>query len=51
MDNNAGQYWSSTARSYNSFALYVGFNSGFSHFYEMPEGRHVRCVRGTPWTE
>jgi hypothetical protein len=44
--NNAGQYWSSTARSYNSFALYVAFGTGFSHFYEQPEDRHVRCVRG-----
>ena len=42
--NNAGQFWSSTARSYNDFALYVGFGSGFSHFYKQPEGRHVRCV-------
>lgn len=42
---NIGQYWSSTARSYNDFALYVDFGSGFSHFYEQPEGRHVRCVR------
>ncbi len=45
-DPNVGQYWSATARSYNDFALYVDFNFGFSHFYEMPEGRHVRCVRG-----
>jgi hypothetical protein len=44
-DDNAGQYWSSTARSYNSFALYVEFGTGFSHFYEQPELRHVRCVR------
>jgi hypothetical protein len=44
-DTNVGQYWSSTARSYNSFALYVDFGFGFSHFYEQPEGRHVRCVR------
>lgn len=42
---NVGQYWSATARSYNSFALYVDFGFGFSHFYEQPEGRHVRCVR------
>lgn len=42
---NVGQYWSSTARSYNSFALYVDFGSGFSHFYEQGEARHVRCVR------
>ncbi|MBU1534393.1 DUF1566 domain-containing protein, partial [Myxococcota bacterium] len=43
-NNNAGQYWSSTARSYNSFALYADFTFGFTHFYEQPEGRHVRCV-------
>jgi hypothetical protein len=42
---NIGQYWSSTARSYNDFALYVDFGQGFSHFYEQPEARHVRCVR------
>ena len=42
---NAGQYWSSTARSYNDFALYVDFRSGFSHFYKQTEGRHVRCTR------
>lgn len=42
---NVGQFWSSTARDYNSFALYVEFRSGFSHFYVMEEGRHVRCVR------
>jgi hypothetical protein len=46
-DDNAGQYWSSTSRDYNMFTLYVGFTSGFSHFYEQVEGRHVRCVRGT----
>jgi hypothetical protein len=43
---NVGQYWSSTARSYNSFALYVDFGAGFSHFYVMDETRHVRCVSG-----
>lgn len=43
--NNAGQFWSATARSYNDFALYVDFRSGFSHFYKQSEGRHVRCVR------
>jgi hypothetical protein len=42
--NNAGQYWSSTGRSYNSFALYADFTSGFTHFYKQPELRHVRCV-------
>lgn len=42
---NIGQYWSSTARWYNSFALYVDLGFGFSHFYVMDEGRHVRCVR------
>ncbi len=42
---NIGQYWSSTARSYNSFALYVDLGFGFSHFYVQDEGRHVRCVR------
>ncbi|MCK6506631.1 DUF1566 domain-containing protein [Myxococcota bacterium] len=42
---NVGQFWSSTGRDYNSFALYVEFRSGFSHFYRMDEGRHVRCVR------
>lgn len=42
---NAGQFWSATARWYNDFALYVDFRSGFSHFYKQPEGRHVRCVR------
>lgn len=42
---NIGQYWSSTARWYNSFALYVDLGFGFSHFYVMEEGRHVRCVR------
>lgn len=42
---NIGQYWSSTARWYNDFALYVEFRSGFSHFYKQTEGRHVRCVR------
>ena len=41
-----GQYWSSTGRSYNSFALYVSFDTGFSHFYKQSEGRHVRCARG-----
>lgn len=44
-DQNAGQYWSSTARSYNDFALYADFGTGFTHFYKQPEGRHVRCVR------
>ncbi|MBN2725729.1 MAG: DUF1566 domain-containing protein [Deltaproteobacteria bacterium] len=44
-DNNAGQYWSSTARNYNSFALYADFSTGFSHFYIQSESRHVRCVR------
>lgn len=44
-DQNSGQFWSSTARNYNDFALYVDFRSGFSHFYKQPEGRHVRCVR------
>jgi len=42
---NVGQFWSSTGRDYNSFALYVEFRSGFSHFYVMDEGRHARCVR------
>lgn len=42
---NAGQFWSATARWYNSFALYVAFGSGFSHFYKQTEGRHIRCVR------
>ncbi len=42
---NIGQFWSSTARSYNSFALYVDLGFGFSHFYVQDEGRHVRCVR------
>jgi hypothetical protein len=45
--NTVGQYWSSTGRSYNSFALYVSFDTGFSHFYKQSEGRHVRCVRGS----
>lgn len=44
--DNVGQFWSSTARSYNNFALYADFSSGFSHFYRQDEGRHVRCVRG-----
>ncbi len=44
--NNAGHYWSSTARWYNSFALYADFTFGFTHFYVQDEGRHVRCVRG-----
>jgi hypothetical protein len=43
---NMGQYWTSTAREYNSFALYVGFNTGSTHFYIQAEGRHARCVRG-----
>jgi hypothetical protein len=41
-----GQYWSSTARWYNSFALYVSFHDGGNHFYVQDEARHVRCVRG-----
>ncbi|MBU1218292.1 DUF1566 domain-containing protein [Myxococcota bacterium] len=45
MDNNAGHYWSSTARSYNNFVLYADFSSGFTHFYIMEENRHIRCVR------
>jgi hypothetical protein len=45
---NIGQFWTSTARSYNDFALYVDFGTGFSHFYVQSEGRHVRCVRGAP---
>jgi hypothetical protein len=44
-DNNAGQFWSATGRSYNDFALYAEFGTGFTHFFEQPEGRHVRCVR------
>ncbi len=44
-DNNAGQYWSGTGRSYNDFALYVGFSFGSSHFYIQSEDRHVRCIR------
>lgn len=44
--DNIGQYWSSTSRNYNDFALYVDFGSGFSHFYVQSETRHVRCVRG-----
>ena len=44
-DNNAGQYWSSTSREYNDFALYVNFSFGGSHFYIQSENRHVRCVR------
>ena len=44
-DNNAGQFWSATGRSYNDFALYADFGTGFTHFFEQPEGRHVRCVR------
>ncbi len=43
--DRAGQHWSSTARE-GSFALYVDFNTGFSHFYLQSEGRNVRCVRG-----
>lgn len=43
---NVGNYWSSTARWYNGFALYVDFGSGFSHFYVMDETRHARCVSG-----
>lgn len=46
--DNVGQFWSSTARSYNDFALYADFGFGFSHFYRQDEGRHVRCVRGDP---
>lgn len=42
---NVGNYWSSTARDYNDFALYVDFGTGFSHFYVQEEARHVRCVR------
>lgn len=42
---NVGNFWSSTARSYNDFALYVDFGTGFSHFYVQSEQRHVRCVR------
>jgi len=45
-DDLRGQYWSSTARWYNSFALYVSVLDGGSHFYVQSEGRHVRCVRG-----
>lgn len=44
-EQNAGQFWSSTGRSYNDFALYADFGTGFTHFYVQPEGRHVRCVR------
>jgi hypothetical protein len=40
-----GQFWSSTSRWYQGFALYVSFNEGGSHFYIQEEGRHVRCVR------
>jgi hypothetical protein len=43
---NVGNFWSSTARDYNDFALYVDFGQGFSHFYVQSETRHVRCVRG-----
>jgi len=46
--DNVGQFWSSTARSYNNFALYADFGTGFSHFFRQDEGRHVRCVRGDP---
>ena len=45
LDNLRGQYWSSTARGYQTFALYVSFHDGGSHFYRQEEGRHVRCVR------
>lgn len=45
-DNLEGQFWTSTARWYNSFALYVSFHDGGNHFYVQDEERHVRCVRG-----
>jgi hypothetical protein len=45
-DDREGQYWSSTARWYNGFALYVSFHDGGNHFYVQDEARHVRCVRG-----
>jgi hypothetical protein len=45
---NIGNYWSSTARTYNDFALYVDFGTGFSHFYVQSEARHARCVRAGP---
>lgn len=45
-DDREGQYWSSTARWYNAFALYVSFHDGGNHFYVQDEARHVRCVRG-----
>jgi hypothetical protein len=44
-DERWATYWSSTARWYQSFALYVDFSGGGSHFYRQEEGRHVRCVR------
>ena len=44
-DDNAGQYWSSTSRDYNDFALYGDFSFGDTHFYVQSEDRHVRCVR------
>ncbi len=42
---NVGNTWTSTARDYNDFALYVDFGTGFSHFYIQSETRHMRCVR------
>ena len=45
VDNLRSQYWTSTARWYQAFALYVSFVDGGSHFYVQEEGRHVRCVR------
>ena len=46
VDDLRAQYWSATARWYQTFALYVSFLDGGSHFYRQEEGRHVRCVRG-----